>query len=300
VIDRFARIQTATHKSDVRRIAVLAVLIAAIGSVWHLARPSAVRLAAQKNLGLMARTSLIRDALNAIYPPLPENPGEQFPQSFWGPSSGSATWPIDPTMKYNGGRRTFEPARHVFVDDRLEPYGMVKAEFPFISAPYVDRHDKLVAAFRYNPSPQLARFVQAFCVVRLGVQTNEIVAIVAHNVAPTAWATRRVHFGWRDEDGDGAPEFVLLNEKLTTRTQSVTRTETLAVFRWDEQQDALRVVRSPPDGSVLIWTPPGGRPFEFPRTATIDDVCRELLPLPDMLGKKPPLAPATPSSRPGP
>ena len=127
MIDRFARVQAVTYKPDIRRIAVLAVLIGAIGASWHFARPTAIRFAAQKSLGLPSRTALIRDALNGIYPALPERPGQQYPQSFWEPSPGCATWPIDPIMQYSGGRRVFVPARHVFVDGRLDQCGLVRS-----------------------------------------------------------------------------------------------------------------------------------------------------------------------------
>ena len=303
MIDRFARVQIATYKPDIRRIVTIAMLIGAIGAIWHFARPAAIRLAAQRSLGLPARTALIRSALNEIYPPLPEDPGEQYPQTFWKPSPGCATWPIDPTMKYNGGRRAFAPARHVFVDGRLEPYGLVKAEFPFISVPYADRSGRLVAAFRYNVAPALTGRISPICVIRLGPDTNEVVGIVVHRTLTTPSAIWQVHHGWRDEDGDGTLEFVLLGENLAKRTQFVTPTETLAVFRWDDEESALRMVRVPSDGSVVFWTPPAGRPYAFPQTAVIDDICRELLPLPDAFrfgpsGVAPPVPASTPSSQP--
>lgn len=296
MIDRFARVQAVTYKPDIRRIAVLAVLIGAIGASWHFARPTAIRFAAQKSLGLPSRTALIRDALNGIYPALPERPGQQYPQSFWEPSPGCATWPIDPIMQYSGGRRVFVPARHVFVDGRLDQCGLVRSEWPFISAPHTDRDGRLVTVFQYN-AVDSQRVVVASALIRLGPKTNEIVGLFAIDMRSKKPGIRQIHPGWRDEDEDGIPEFVVLEQKFASTPQARTWVETLAVARWNAAQTALQVVRVPSDGGVVFWTPPDGRPYEFPRTAVIDDICRELLPLPDGFGLvAPPVTPPAPAS----
>lgn len=299
MIDPFARVQTAARKPDIQRIVVLAALIAAIGAVWYFARPAAIRYAARKSLGLAPRTALIRDALNGIYPALPERRGEPYPQSFWEPSPGCATWPLDPIMRYVGGRRVFAPVRHVFIDGQLERYGSVKAEFPFISAPYADRSGRLVAAYRYNAATERTRLVDAICIIRLGPDTNEIVGIVAYDARPKRAIIRGIHCGWRDEDGNGSLEFILLTEKVVKQASGVTA-QTLAVFAWDADETALRALRVPSDGSLIFWTPPDGRPYVFPPTAVIDDICRELLPLPDGFGLTAPRPPTTRSSQPAP
>lgn len=295
MIDRFARVQIATHKPDIRRIAVLAVLIAAIGVVWHFTRPAVIRYAARTSLGLAPRTPLIRDALNRIHPTPPEQRRGQYPQTFWNPPAGCATWPIDPVMQYRGGR-VFVPARHIFVDGRLDQCGLVRSEWPFVSAPHTDRNGHLVTVFRYNAVVS-QRVVVASALIRLGPKTNEIVGLFAIDMRSKKPGIRQIHPGWRDEDDDGILEFVVLEQKFASTPQVRTYSETLAVFRWNGAQTALQVVRVPSDGSVVFWTPPDGRPYEFPRTAVIDDICRELLPLPDGFGLvAPPVTPPAPAS----
>ena len=298
-MDRFARAQPLTYKPDILRITMIMLLVAASGVIWHFVRPAAIRLAARKSLGLAPRTALIRDALNGIYDALPELPGEQYPHSFWKPSPGCATWPLDPVMRYVGGRRAFAPARHVFVDGQLEPHGSVKAEFPFISAPYADRNGRLVAAYRYNAATERTRLVNGICIIRLGADANEIVGIVAYDARPKPAIIRGIHCGWRDEDGNGSLEFILLNEKVVMQPSGVTA-QTLAVFAWDADETALRAVSVPSDGSLVFWTPPDGRPYEFPQSAVIDDICRELLPLPDGFGLQGSSPPAAQQSQPAP
>ena len=40
----------------------------------------------------------------------------------------------------------------------------------------------------------------------------------------------------------------------------------------------------PDDGSLLVWTPPDGKPYPFSPDECVDEVARRLLPIPDDFG----------------
>lgn len=301
--DPFARTEPPNRAADIRRIAFLAVIIAAAGAAWHFVRPVAVYHAARSSLGIPARTALLDAAINRTRPDLAIRTSfEQYVKTYWIPPAGVATWLIDPIMKYSAGRRILVPARHVFVDGCLDQCGQASSEFPFISAPYTDRDGRLIAVFQYAATVS-QRVVIARALIRLGPKTNEIVGLFAIDTPSKPSGPRQIHSGWRDEDNDGIPDFVVLEKKFASKPQAGAWAETLAVARWNSAQTALRLVRVPSDGSVVFWTPPDGERFEFPRTAVIDDICRDLLPLPDgfgLPGFSPPVPASAPSTGPQP
>jgi hypothetical protein len=135
-------------------------------------------------------------------------------------------------------------------------------------------------------------FCQYWAVIRLGGEANELVGLVALVRSVPAGSAGAIPI-WRAEDEDGPLEFVFVPTSLTSAGWPNLRGEAVAVFEWTEPGGVLRPRVVPDDGSMLVWTPPDGRPYRFPADKLVDEVCRELLPVPKDLGTPPTSQPAS-------
>ncbi len=78
---------------------------------------------------------------------------------------------------------------------------------------------------------------------------------------------------WRDEDGDGTAELVLVAynpSAVSAGNQLPPRTA--AVFDWTAPGGVLRPRSMPADSSVSFWAPPEGRPIPFAPDQSLDSV----------------------------
>lgn len=141
-----------------------------------------------------------------------------------------------------------------------------------------------------------AQYAKTFVVVRLAGGTNQIAGIVRVGVAQLRRSS--VYVVWRDEDRDGLEELVVraaVFQPAPKGGPTLGSAETLAVLAWNHPGGVLRPVQLPDDGSVIAWTPADGQPHGIPVTAVVDEVCDELLPVPEGFGAvtQPASAPVT-------
>ena len=283
-------------------VGLAAVLLASVA--WHALRPYVTRSLACSSLGCEPRAKLITGAIDELYP----RPrayvlgGEPMLRSFRQGDQGGVSWWLD-----WGQLRPDQAAvarGSIFVADRDVDYrGLLRSEAMMdpkaLSADWDQDGTVEVTLFAFAPA-EPGYFCEYWAVVRLGVEANELVGLVAlvrsvpaGSVVPTC--------AWCDEDEDGTLEFVFARVRLASAGQPSSRGAAVAVFEWTEPGGVLRPRVVPDDGSMLVWTPPDGRPHRFPADKLVDDVCQELLPAPRDLGAPAASQPASaPTSSPGP
>jgi hypothetical protein len=116
---------------------------------------------------------------------------------------------------------------------------------------------------------------------------NEVAGIIV--VDTQQWRKQSTHLWpqWRDENGNGRAELAFVAFKygrLPSGRMGVLSQETVAVFEWSAPGGVLVPRQIPDDGSFLVWTPEDGKAYEFSPDTVVEDLCRELLPVPEDFG----------------
>ena len=274
-------------KKEYRHLVIgLAVLLIASAG-WRIVRPIMVNLVACSSVGCWARCDVIAAALRARYPEYPpEAMGAGLATlSSCRPAPGTVLWINDKEFQE---QRASASNIIQLADASLNHLGLFRlspSRF-YTSGPHADwdgdgRYEVTCCGYVDDNSWLLYQHM----IIRLGMGSNEIAGlfIVDNSHTPQNTTTYAL---WRDEDGDGLNEYVI--HRVTVRRLPKPKPwhgkpETVAVFEWDRPGGVLRPRVLPDDGSITVWTPPDGQPYEFPADAVVDDICQELLspPIPE-------------------
>jgi hypothetical protein len=272
------------------------------GVAWHGLRPYLVRALARSSVGSPVRTHLIAAAVKDLYPrfPVADSQYGECVWSFRDLSSGLVIWQTQPETEVLKASEQPRTARWIFADERLAYIGSVySANWPLATLPGDwDRDASPEIAMHYSPDAQAfqttrtpgassTRLLRAWSFFRPASIGNEIAGIIV--VDAQQWHKRRtaLRTQWRDENGDGRAELAFVVRKIGALPGGGIGTlseETVAVFEWTEPGGILRPRQIPDDGSFLVWTPEDGKPYEFSPDTVVEDLCRELLPIPDDFG----------------
>jgi hypothetical protein len=290
--------RTIKPQHDLRRLVAIALTLAFGCVVWRQVRPLLVQELARSSLGCEWRAGLIGAAVCAQYPQLPAMDNGWGVQSWRTASSVGVFWRIRPPGP-DGPSLGYGVA-----DDTLVLRGTVNTqEVVAIPVPGDWDHDgrvELVTSFDAlaGADPRPNANVRSFAVVRLGIDHNEIVAVIL--VDYSAWARNfpRLRLEWRDADGHGRAELALMRyTRIQPRTVGATfSSETVAVFAWDAPGGILRPRLLPDDGSVLVWTPEDGHPLVVATDEPLDPLLARLVPLPPGFGEQVPATTNSPSA----
>jgi hypothetical protein len=147
-----------------------------------------------------------------------------------------------------------------------------------------------------DPPPNARVF--GFAVVRLGVDHDEIVAVILVDYSAWARGRARVCLEWRDADRHGQAELALMRYKRISppTVGAAFSSETVAALAWDAPGGILRPRLLPNDGSVLVWTPEDGQPLVVAADEPLDPLLIRLLPLPPGFGQQIPATTSLPST----
>jgi hypothetical protein len=312
--DVFSRQAGGDRTKGVRRLLVGAALVVVLSITWHGLRPYLVRALARSSIGCPTRTNLVAAGVRDLYPQFPVAEAPHGPKvwSHRGPSHGLVTWQAEPEVEPLKPGDQPRIARYVLADEKLAYVGSVYSSYPPLLASPGDWD----ADGRVEITGSCVSALSALgsigslnaWVVRPGAMANEVGGIIV--VDTQQWQKQSMHLWpyWRDENADGRAELAFVAWRIGAlpggRT-GVLSQETVAVFEWSEPGGILRPRHIPDDGSFLVWTPEDGKPYEFSPDTVVDDVCRELLPIPDDFGQPSASQPASqpasePSTRPTP
>lgn len=315
----FSRRRTSSARSVVCDyvIGLACVLVASLA--WHGLRAYVVRALACSSVGCEARAKLITGAIDELYPRqrVYVLGGEPVLRSYRQGNRGGVAWLVD----WAAGSGVQPPSigsQTAVADANLNWRGSLRLQrSPWRSPDLgVDRDGD--GAFEVAVSFQPGAFFLYnkysgsvyWPVVRVGRESNEIVGLVVTRFDVTRAGTLLLP-GWYDEFGDGTDDWVfpgagspitaLLRGTRPSPPQRPGSSLPVAVFKWTEPGGVLRPRVVPDDGSMLVWTPADGRPYRFPADKLVDEVCQELLPVPEGFGATPASQPASsPTSSPGP
>ncbi len=292
-------------------VGLAAVLLASVA--WHALRPYVTRGLARSSIGCDARAKLIAGAIDELYPRLRVRAlgGEPMLCSFRQGDQGGVSWLMD-WEQLPPDQAAAARGLTIVADLDLNYCGTLRSQ-AMIGDPQAlpgdwDQGGAVeVTVFATTAGERSYVFAMApsyFCeywaVVRLGGEANELVGLVALVRSVSAGSVVEAPT-WRDEDEDGTLEFVFVPVLLTSAVQTSSRGEAVAVFEWTEPGGVLRPRVVPDDGNMLVWTPADGRPHRFPADKLVDEVCQELLPVPEGFGATPASQPASaPTSSPAP
>jgi hypothetical protein len=246
-------------RGDCARLVLLSASLAMGAVAWHLLRPTLVTAVARSSVGCDARHRLLDESLRSVL-------ADRFPQAYW--------------MRSSCGKRervinlgAFDPdhANHVFfIDDSLRAIGSVTA--PSMPGYCDDMDGDGCIEVTVTGCTQMAG-TSFSAAVRVS-QTNQLLGIVECRGAGSQQSSQATFDVWRDEDGDGLMELVLVAAPVPWRTSSIqpSAIRTIAVFEWTAPGGVLRPRLMPTDGSVTFWSPPDGQPVPFPSDESIDSV----------------------------
>ncbi len=271
-------------------IGLACVLVASLA--WHGLHARVLRGLARSSVGCDARAKLIAGAIDELYPRqrVYVSDGEPILNSYRQGNQGGVCWVISletPSCEQPTAARGVGMVADLDLNSRglvhlrtmrwgiPAPPGDWDGDGAFeVSSICIPTGD----AFR-NPSTYHLYWV----VIRLGRESNEIVALAAvrHDVPANTVGPLAI---WQDESGDGIANWVLVTARYSANQQELSPFERLGIFEWSEPGGVLRPRVVPDDGSMLVWTPPSGHPHRFPADKLVDDVCRELLPVPEGFG----------------
>lgn len=300
--DAFSRQAADRRAKEVRRLLAGAGLVVVLSIAWHGLRPYLVRGLARSSGGYAARERLIAAALRDLYPrfPIADRRYGGYVWSFRGPSSGLVIWQTQPETEALETGQQARPPKYVFVDERLAYIGRVHSANPPLAALPADwdGDGKFEITMNYSPVVELlrttrtmgpwpTRSLRAWALFRPAPTANEVAGIIVVDLQQ--WQTRNTLMRpqWRDENGDGRAELAFVASKYGTlpgRRMGVLSQETVAVFEWSAPGGVLVPRQIPDDGSFLVWSPEDGRLHEFSPDTVVEDVCRELLPIPNDFG----------------
>jgi hypothetical protein len=261
----------ATLREHLVRFALVAAFLAAGAIGWHIVRPWVLTAAARSSIGCEPRSQLIAHVLGSLHPEYFQTPGYYL----WS-TCGKRARVVVLYASRGSENHCF------FADDSLSAIGVLRSVYLSDHPDDMDadgRIEVIAQSGVYSTGPLRS------AVVRLGPSSNELLGVATHlrQRPPGLWAA------WRDEDGDGSVEFVLLSPPApgaVTSTQPW-HVEAAAVFEWTAPGGVLRPRYMPADGSVIFWAPPGGRPVPFASDESLGSVMDRVL-----------AEPASPSSAP--
>ncbi|MEW6253616.1 MAG: hypothetical protein AB1716_23470 [Planctomycetota bacterium] len=275
-------------RRDLRRVIVVALVLLAAAPVWRLIRAPLRDHLARSSLGCERRGRLIGAALAARYPEhAPQLGGAGgFLRSWRRSDLCGAHWQYAPPDKPLG-----PTAGHAFCDENLVLHGRVAAPS---AVPYYfrcgdwDGDGRMEVALNVPTCRELSSVSLGYmAVVRLGKDANEVVVLSLLCSPPRYYV--------QEFDGSEArtPVGWVLQGYTYPGTGGTPQKGPRAVFRWDRPGGILVPYELPEDGSVLVWTPPGGVPLTVPADQPIEPLLEELLPVPEGFGR-----PGTPASGP--
>ncbi len=266
---------------ELRLLAVAALVLLVVSTVWHGVRGAVLYRVACSSIGCPGRQDLVAAVLR-----------QREPQFFdHDPQFGNVSWAKPEWIAWSSMRGhhlpeypTTPPKWAVTVTDRhLTVRGGFVAARP--SRPPADRDgdgycEVVIEVGLPQEVPGLD--IVWWVVLRIGESHNEIVW--AGLMDESIWHSRRIRLQpvWRDEDGDGRDEFVFITvETVTTPASGLVfkPPQTIAVFEWASQGGILRTRLLPDDCGISLWRPEGLVPMRVDQTADLDPFVRELLPV---------------------
>lgn len=289
--DIFRRQPADTRHKSVRPLLVGIGFVLVASVAWHTFRPHLVRALARSSIGCSLRSDLISAAVLGLYPQFPLGGAGYggWLMSYRGPTSAFVMWQTHVEMVVvKAAGRQWKDARHIIADDKLNIIGSVRSwNSPAAALPGDCDHDgKLETTIGYYPlNPDLS--LECWGVVRLGATSNEVAGILLVDRQPWHKQNTRLQTQWHDEDADGEHELHVVTVKygaLPGGGVGFLPAETVAVFEWSASAGVLRPRDVPDDGSFIYWVPADGRPHHFSPDTLVEDVFRELLPVPDGFG----------------
>jgi len=280
-----------------------AVLLASVA--WQALRPYVTRSLARSSIGCDARAKLIAGTIDELYPRLRVRAlgGERMLCSFRQGDQGGVSWLMD-WQQLPPDQAAVAPGLTIVADRDLDYQGMLRSKAMTLHPQALpadwDQGGAVEVTLFAFATAEPSYFCEYWAVVRLGGEANELVGLVALVPSVPAGSVGATPI-WRAEDEDGTLEFVFVPVSLTSAGWPSPRGEAVAVFEWTEPGGVLRPRIVPDDGSMLVWMPPSGRPYRFPPDRLVDEVCQELLPVPEGFGATPASQPASaPASSPAP
>jgi hypothetical protein len=279
------------------------VLLASVA--WHTLRPYVTRSLARSSIGCDARAKLIAGTIDELYPRLRVRAlsGKPMLCSFRHADQGGVSWLMD-WQQLPPDKAALAPGLTIVADRDLDYRGLLRSNamswLPQALPADWDQGGAVEVTLFAIPTGEPSYFCQYWAVIRLGGEANELVGLVALVGSVSAGSAGAIPI-WRAEDEDGPLEFVFVPMSLTSAGWPNLRGEAVAVFEWTAPGGVLRPRVVPDDGSMLVWTPADGRPYRFPVDKLVDDICQELLPVPEDFGATPASQPASaPASSPAP
>ncbi|HUU98407.1 MAG TPA: hypothetical protein VM487_21955 [Phycisphaerae bacterium] len=284
-------------------VGLAAVLLASVA--WHAFHPYVIRALARSSVGCEARVELIAGAIDELYPRQRVRVlgGKPMLRSYRQGDRGGVSWLMD-WGRLRPDQAAVAPGLAAVGDLDLNYCGRLRSQA------MTGDPQALPGDWDQDGSIEVMPFAIAaaergywsvyWAVVRLGGKANELVGLVAIG-SSTAGGAIQATPGWPDEHDDGTFEWVFATMPRPSADGTTSCAEAIAIFEWTEPGGVLRPRVLPDDGSMLIWTPASGRPYPFPADKLVDEVCQELLPVPEGFGAAPASQPASaPTSSPAP
>lgn len=253
-----------TWREDLARLALVSALLTAGGIGWHVLRPHLIGAVARSSVGCAARSELLAHVLSGAHP-------GQFQDAY-------RCW-----STYGRRARLVECYSRVgsedkvsFADHALDPIGSVTCLHVSGYADDMDGDGRIeLAAWLAAWPPRYPTGVIWSAAVRLGRQDNQVLGLLMY----PQQGSPALRDAWRDEDGDGLVELVLLAVPIPGKTTSTqpSPTQAAAVFEWTAPGGILRPRYMPADGSVTFWSPPDGQPLPLASDESLNSVLDRVL-----------------------
>jgi hypothetical protein len=245
-----------SRRREVHTLLIAVLMIVAAGVLWHLIRPTVTLALARGGIPWAGRERFLGQVLQDLYPDLIGYKG--------------VAWPY---LLRRGRVAIWRTAsqQHLF-DGALRRVGSVWSYLQLLPCPDgFDDDGGLKLALPYHLPGAAGRSSAACGLIRLRQHTAVVTGVI---VAPGISSV------WKDTNNDGELEIAFWTAPPFRVTTSIKLDRSGIPI-----PDAL-----PTDGSVLVWTPPDGRPRPIPDRVEATEFFRQLLPLPPVLGTSTPTA----------